>query len=205
MSPKPAAATPSHKPWIWLQKQEPFGIADACVCRLEADGPNGTPGAAFYMCPLHQQAPAVLLNALYALDPQAAALERGHFGRSDVPQAIAAIRKVLASAQAPLPKRAVMKRSEAAAAYLAALKQLGRDYRSYVHVCPFCGAAPIYVTSFTADCSLPVRADGWDTTDSNINTDDEMFTCTSCHRSIDPAYVHGEAIFQKEDAPTTPA
>lgn len=76
MSPEPVDTTPSQEPWNWLQDLEPSGAANDCACYLETAGPNGTPGAAFYMCSLHQQAQVMhtaLRDTLYAL-------ERGSFG-----------------------------------------------------------------------------------------------------------------------------
>ena len=59
--------TQTPEPWIWLQVEEATGKADACTCRLDAAGPDGDDsGAAFYMCPLHAAAPA-LLAALGAI------------------------------------------------------------------------------------------------------------------------------------------
>ena len=58
-------------PWIWLQTDEPSGRADACDCRLDADGPDGLgSGAAFYMCSLHLAAAELLaaLDGLLATD-----------------------------------------------------------------------------------------------------------------------------------------
>lgn len=52
------------EPDIWLQEYEAEGVAD-CGCRLVSgveseDGGPGEDGAAFYFCPLHAAAPALL-------------------------------------------------------------------------------------------------------------------------------------------------
>lgn len=53
-------------PNIWLQQDEASGTFDQCACRLDATGPDGEEGAAFYMCPMHEAAPE-LLEALRTL------------------------------------------------------------------------------------------------------------------------------------------
>lgn len=93
----------------------------------------------------------------------------------DASRAITAIRKVPTATQTAPPSRTITTRSKAAPAYLAALDELDHSLRVYIDVCPFCGIAPIYVISFTADCALPVNKDGWDTIDGTITTDNEAF------------------------------
>lgn len=97
--------TATHTPWIWLQAHEPSRPADGCACRLDATGPNEQPGAAFYMCPAHEQALAMIstlretLSCLEGLEHehQEAALVRGIYEPSNVTRIIPKIRRLLAA------------------------------------------------------------------------------------------------------------
>jgi len=56
--------TTQTMPDIWLNECDAEGVLD-CGCKLTSDV-DGTPGAAFYQCPLHAASPE-LLEALYAI------------------------------------------------------------------------------------------------------------------------------------------
>src|SRR5574337_24332 len=107
MSTKQAPQSTPPEPWVWLQGESDSSITlEDCGCHLDETGPDGTPGAAFYMCPMHEQAPAMLvtlretLSLLERLDHlhQAAALARGVPLPSHVAQAIGGIRTLIAAA-----------------------------------------------------------------------------------------------------------
>lgn len=95
----------THAPWIWLQERERSGAADDCACRLDEAGPNGQPGAAYYMCAMHEQAPAMLLALRETLDllerleqeHKEVAFVRGLYIPSDVTRVLAKIRSLVAA------------------------------------------------------------------------------------------------------------
>lgn len=106
MSTKHAHHPTPPEPWIWLQENDSSGAFDDCECHLDEIGPDGTPGAAFYMCAMHQQASTVLaalrkiLNTLERLETKhkKAAFKRGYYEFSDIALTVAKIRILIAAA-----------------------------------------------------------------------------------------------------------
>lgn len=46
--------------------------------------------------------------------------------------------------------------------------------------CPKCHIGNLRLMQFTGYCALPIHADGFDFTDSAIETDDELVSCDNC-------------------------